>query len=90
MHYIIKKYPSVMNLWEMTSETSHLLCSTEYILMWCSCGTKAEIFELSRVTANLPPLPQQQIPPPLLIFSGSPQLGNWTPFDSNLFTVIVS
>ena len=26
--------------------------SSERILIWCSCGTKAEIFELSRVTAN--------------------------------------
>ena len=26
--------------------------SSERILIWCSCGTKAEIFELSRATAN--------------------------------------
>ena len=26
--------------------------SSERILIWCSCGTKAEIFQLSRATAN--------------------------------------
>ena len=26
--------------------------SSERILIWCSCGTKAEIFELSLATAN--------------------------------------
>ena len=26
--------------------------SSERLLIWCSCGTEAEIFELSRVTAD--------------------------------------
>lgn len=26
--------------------------SSEHFLIWCSCGTEAEIFELSRVTAD--------------------------------------
>ena len=26
--------------------------SSERVLIWCSCGTEAEIFELSRVTAD--------------------------------------
>ena len=33
-----------------------LTYSSERILIWCSCGTKAEIFELSGATANQPPL----------------------------------
>ena len=44
-----------------------------------SCGTKAEIFELSPATANQPPL---------LILSGAPQPGNWTPFDSIFVSLI--
>ena len=32
-----------------------LLRSSESILIWCSCGTKAEIFELSRATGNSRP-----------------------------------
>ena len=27
---------------------------SERILIWCSCGTKAKIFELSRATASRP------------------------------------
>ena len=45
---------------EILQETSlkHLLISGQFslslerILIWCSCGTKAEIFELSRATTN--------------------------------------
>ena len=45
---------------EVLQETSlkHLLISGQFslslerILIWCSCGTKAEIFELSRATTN--------------------------------------
>ena len=52
------------------------LRSSERILIWCSCGTKAEIFKLSLATAN---------EPPLLILSGAPRPGNWTAFDSGSF-----
>ena len=51
--------------------------SLERILIWCSCGTKAEIFELSRATADSPPL---------LIFLGAPRPGSWTSFDSRKFS----
>ena len=50
--------------------------SSQRILIWCSCGTKEEIFELSRATTN------EQ---PLLILSGAPRSGNWTPF--SIFSV---
>ena len=41
-----------------TLSLTHLLISGQFslslerILIWCSCGTKAEIFELSRATTN--------------------------------------
>ena len=50
--------------------------SSEHILIRCSCGTKAEIFQLSRATAN---------EPLLLVLSGAPRPENWTPIDSISF-----
>ena len=51
--------------------------SSEHILIRCSCGTKAEIFQLSRATANQPPL---------LVLSEAPRPENWTPIDSISFS----
>ena len=50
--------------------------SSEHILIRSSCGTKAEIFQLSRATAN---------EPLLLVLSGAPRPENWTPIDSISF-----
>ena len=50
--------------------------SSKHILIRCSCGTKAEIFQLSRATAN---------EPLLLVLLGAPRPENWTPIDSISF-----
>ena len=55
--------PGMFNCWISSSRSSGR------ILIWCSCGTKAEIFELSRATADLPPL---------LMLSGASRPENWT------------
>ena len=38
--------------YQLTFLMAFLIASSEHILIWCSCGTKAIIFELSRGTAN--------------------------------------
>ena len=58
------------------SQFKSLSHSSERILIWCSCGTRAEIFELSRATDVIILL----ILFILLILSGASRSGNRTPF----------
>ena len=68
--------PLVLSVYTRPNLNCRFSRLSERVLIWCSCGPKAEIFELSWATANQPPL---------LILSGAPRPGNLTHFNSIWF-----